>query len=232
MDINFDFFSKRFSKLKCMDTGAAEFAGDQEDIAPGKECAFPRDGKAEAHAALGQAYARGQRFDEAYAQFADWSALSLLDEERPMVVVRTFSKTWSMAAARLGYVVAPTWVVNELEKVILPYHLDTAKQIAGRLALTFVHEMEERVRFVVSERERLSAAMARLPVDVFPSGANFVLFRPRSMRGRDVWQCLLDRSVLVRDCSGWPRLADCLRVTIGTRDENDAFLAALQEVLS
>ena len=170
--------------------------------------------------------------DEAYGQFADWSALGLVDDDTPLVVSRTFSKTWSMAGSRLGYLVGPAWLVAELDKVVLPYHLDTAKQIAGRLALTFVHEMEERVRFVVSERERLSAAMARLPVDVFPSGANFVLFRPRSMRGRDVWQCLLDRSVLVRDCSGWPRLADCLRVTIGTRDENDAFLAALQEVLS
>lgn len=170
--------------------------------------------------------------DEAYGQFAEWSAMGLVDEDTPLVVSRTFSKTWSMAGSRLGYLVGPSWLVAELDKVVLPYHLDAAKQIAGRLALTFVHEMEERVQFVVAERERLSATMARLPVDVFPSGANFVLFRPRRMSGRAVWQGLLDRSVLVRDCSGWPRLGDCLRVTVGTRDENDAFLAALQEVVS
>jgi histidinol-phosphate aminotransferase len=170
--------------------------------------------------------------DEAYAQFADWSALSLLDEERPMVVVRTFSKTWSMAAARLGYVVAPTWVVNELEKVILPYHLDTSKQIAGRLAVRYVDEMNDRVDHIVSERERIRAALDTMPVRQWKSGANFILFRPESKDGRAVWQGLLDRSVLIRDCSGWPRLAGCLRVSIGTREENDEFLNALQEVLA
>ena len=72
--------------------------------------------------------------DEAYGQFAPWSALSLVDEDRPIVVTRTFSKTWSMAAARLGYLVGPRWLVDELEKVALPYHLDATKQIGGRLA--------------------------------------------------------------------------------------------------
>jgi histidinol-phosphate aminotransferase len=169
--------------------------------------------------------------DEAYAQFADWSALTMVDEDRPLAVVRTFSKTWSMAAARLGYLVGPSWLVAELEKVVLPYHLDVAKQIAGRLALRYVDDMDERVKQVVAERERISEAMRALPLDVIPSGANFVLFRPRAIPGRTVWQRLLDRSVLIRDCSGWPRLADCLRVTVGLPDENDAFLAALAAAL-
>ncbi len=170
--------------------------------------------------------------DEAYAQFADWSALELVDEQRPLVVTRTFSKTWSMAAVRLGYVIAPTWFVSALEGVVLPYHLDAAKQIAGRLALRFVDEMDDRVRSIVSERERLSAAMRAMPIDVTPSGANFILFRPQTVPGRVVWQELVDRSVLVRDCSGWPRLAGCLRVTVGTPDENDIFLTALDEIVS
>lgn len=169
--------------------------------------------------------------DEAYGQFAPWSALELVGEERPLVVTRTFSKTWSMAAARLGYLVGPSWLVAELDKVVLPYHLDAAKQIAGRLAVRFKGEMEARVKAVVDERDRVSAALGTLDVDVFPSGANFVLFRPRSMPGRAVWQGLLHRSVLVRDCSSWPRLDHCLRVTVGTPAEDDAFLAALQEVL-
>lgn len=170
--------------------------------------------------------------DEAYGQFSDWTALDLVDESVPLVVTRTFSKTWSMAASRLGYLVGPSWVVADLEKVVLPYHLDAAKQIAGRLAVRFGQEMDERVRMIVSERSRIADALDGLPVDHFPSGANFILFRPRSMGGRAVWQGLLDRSVLVRDCSGWPRLTDCLRVTVGTPDENDAFLTALQEVLA
>jgi histidinol-phosphate aminotransferase len=172
--------------------------------------------------------------DEAYAQFAGWSALDLVAEDVPLVVVRTFSKTWSMAAARLGYLVGPSWVVRHLQDVVLPYHLDAAKQVAGRLALAHVDEMDARVKQVVSERERLVERLGALPVDVFPSGANFVLFRvaPSGRSGREVWDGLVERSVLVRDCSAWPRLGGCLRVTVGTPAENDRFLEALGQVLA
>ena len=166
--------------------------------------------------------------DEAYAPFAPTSALSLLAEDRPLVVTRTFSKTWSMAACRLGYLVAPAEIVAAAERATLPYHLDAATQIAGRLALRFTAEMEARVAALVAERERLAGALAALPVDTWPSGANFLLFRPHA---EGVWKGLLDRSVLVRDCSSWPRLDGCLRVTVGTPAEDDAFLAALTEVL-
>ncbi|MEP7201033.1 MAG: histidinol-phosphate transaminase [Ilumatobacteraceae bacterium] len=169
--------------------------------------------------------------DEAYGQFADWSALTMVDESTPLVVTRTFSKTWSMAASRLGYVIGPSWLVAELDKVALPYHLDAAKQIAGRLALQFTDDMDARVEQIVSERQRISTTLRSLTLDVFPSGANFILFRPRHKVGRQVWQELLDRSILIRDCSGWPRLTDCLRVTVGTPEENDQFLAAISEIV-
>jgi histidinol-phosphate aminotransferase len=169
--------------------------------------------------------------DEAYGQFAPWSALSLVDAERPLVVTRTFSKTWSMAAARLGYLVGPPWLVAELDKVVLPYHLDAVKQLAGTIALSFGDEMRARVAGIVEERGRVAAALADLPVEAWPSGANFVLFRPSARDGAEVWRALLDRSVLVRNCAAWPRLGGCLRVTIGTPEEDDAFLAALAEVL-
>jgi len=170
--------------------------------------------------------------DEAYAQFASWSALGMVDDDVPLVVTRTYSKTWSMAGVRLGYLLGPARVVAALwEKAALPYHVDSLKQEAGRLALQYTDEMEERVARLVSGRERLVAALGRLPVTMWPSEANFVLFRPRGRPGAEVWQGLVDRSVLIRDCSTWPRLADCLRVTVGTPEENDAFLAALEEVL-
>ena len=170
--------------------------------------------------------------DEAYGQFAPWSALGMVDERSGVVVTRTFSKTWSMAGARLGYLVGPAGLVAELDKVVLPYHLDVVKQRAGALALSFTDEMRVRVAALVEERGRVAAALAELPVDVWRSDANFVLFRPRERDGAAVWQALLDRSVLVRNCAGWPRLDGCLRVTIGTPAENDAFLAALAEALS
>ncbi len=170
--------------------------------------------------------------DEAYGQFAPWSALELVDGERPLVVTRTFSKTWSMAAARLGYLIGPAWLVTELDKVVLPYHLDAFKQLAGTVALSFGDEMRARVAGIVEERGRVAAALADLPVDMWPSGANFVLFRPRGRDGAEVWRALLDQSVLVRNCVSWPRLDGCLRVTIGSPAEDDAFLAALAEVMS
>ena len=170
--------------------------------------------------------------DEAYGQFSPRSAVGEVAPGRPLVVVRTFSKTWALAGLRLGYCVAPPEVVVDLQRVALPYHLDAAKQAAGRLALRFQAEMEARVGALVRERERLVAALGGMAVDVWPSGANFVLLRPRGRDGSEVWQALVARSVLVRDCSTWPRLAGCLRVTVGTPEEDDAFLAALSEVLS
>jgi histidinol-phosphate aminotransferase len=83
----------------------------------------------------------------------------------------------------------------------------------------------------VAERARISERLELLDIDVYPSGANFILFRPRNKTGREVWNELLDRSILVRDCSGWPRLTDCLRVTVGTSDENDEFLTAIEEIV-
>ena len=170
--------------------------------------------------------------DEAYAQFASWSALALVADDVPLVVTRTYSKTWSMAGTRLGYLIGPRAVVAELDERVLPYHLDALKQAAGELALAFTDEMEARVSALVNERERLAAALANLPVETWPSESNFILFRPLAKAGGQVWQELVERSVLVRNCDSWPRLQGCLRVTIGTPEEDDRFLSALTEVLS
>ena len=170
--------------------------------------------------------------DEAYGQFADRSALDLVAPDRSLVVTRTYSKTWSMAGARLGYLIGPGWLVDELHKVVLPYHLDLFKQAAGRVALRFVDEMEARVATLREERGRLVTRLEALDVDVTPSDANFVLFRPRARDANEVWQQLVDRSVLVRNCASWPRLEGCLRVTVGTTDEDDRFLSALEEALA
>jgi histidinol-phosphate aminotransferase len=169
--------------------------------------------------------------DEAYGQFADWSAIEMVDDEIPLVVTRTFSKTWSLAGLRLGYLIGPAPVVAMMERVALPYHLDALKQEAGRLALRYDDQMRRRVAVLVSERRRLQTGLAALPVTTWPSQANFILFRPDGHPGSEVWQGLVDRSVLVRDTSSWPGLGGCLRVTVGSPEENDRFLAALAEVL-
>jgi histidinol-phosphate aminotransferase len=173
--------------------------------------------------------------DEAYGQFAPSTALDLMQSGATgtdrIAVVRTFSKTWSMAGARLGYLVGPPEVIEACELVALPYHLDAGKQLAGRLALEFVEEMEARVAMVKEERGRIEATLGDLPVETWPSEANFILFRPTARPAPEVWADLLDASVLVRDCSQWPGLSGCLRVTVGLPVENDRFLAALSESL-
>lgn len=170
--------------------------------------------------------------DEAYAEFSDWSAMDLVSDNRALAVTRTFSKTLSMAALRIGYVVAPSWMIAQLEIAALPYHLDSFKQAATTAALSFTAEMEERVALIKAERSRISKALAALDIDVWPSGSNFVLFRPRLVKALDVWNSLLAAGILVRDCSSWARLEGCLRVTVGTPDENTAFLAAIASAVS
>jgi len=169
--------------------------------------------------------------DEAYGEFADDSALDLVADDVPLVVSRTYSKVWSLASLRLGFCVAPPAIVDELDKVVLPYHLSTATQTAGVAALDFRDEMDARVHTLVAERHRLAEALRRLPgLTVYPSGANFLLVRPDG-DGHALWQRLVERGVLVRDFSRWPRLDDCLRITVGTADENDRCIAALRETL-
>lgn len=170
--------------------------------------------------------------DEAYAEFASESSLERVTESGSVVVVRTFSKAWSLAGLRLGYVIAPSDMVEKLHLLALPYHLDVLKQTAGRLALQFGPEMRARIAEIVGEREKISAGLSQLDVKVWPSSANFVLFRPNGRDAQEVWQALVDRSVLIRSYARSPGLENCLRVTVGSPAENDRFLAELKEVLA
>ena len=170
--------------------------------------------------------------DEAYAEFADWSAVDMVTEDSPLVVTRTFSKTLSMAALRVGYAIGPEWLISQLQVAVLPYHLDSFKQAATVAALSYVDEMESRVAMIKAERARIESRLIARGIAVWPSGANFVLFRPDAhASGASVWSLLLERGILVRDCGSWPRLEGCLRVTVGTEAENDAFLDAVDAIV-
>lgn len=178
--------------------------------------------------------------DEAYAQFAGRSALSPHPgRSAGLVVVRTFSKTWAMAGVRLGYLVADPVVVAGCEAAALPYHLSAQTQLAGVLALSHAGEVAGRLAMVVAERRRLADGLGELDVEVWPSEANFLLFRP--LRARAVppagggqswlWRALLAEGVLVRDFSSKPGLEGCLRVTVGSAAENERFLEVLGRCL-
>jgi histidinol-phosphate aminotransferase len=159
------------------------------------------------------------------------AALTLLDELPRLVVCRTFSKAWRLAGARLGYLLAPQWVVDDLRRVRLPYHLDALVQTAGLVALELAEDMTAHVRETAQERERVAGGLREMGVRVWPSVANFLLLRTE-LEGAVLFERLLERGVLVRDFSTAPLLDGCLRVTIGTREEDEVFLAAMREALA
>ncbi|MGA9077827.1 MAG: histidinol-phosphate transaminase [Acidimicrobiales bacterium] len=169
--------------------------------------------------------------DEAYIQFARRSAVALLAGHDNLVVLRTYSKTWALAGLRLGYALGAPAIIEALFSAALPYHVDAVKQAAGTIALQFTAAMDGRVARLVAERARVLAGLAALGLAATPSESNFILFSTGDRDAHEVWEGLVARSVLVRDLSGWPRLAGHLRVTIGTGAENDAFLAALADVI-
>jgi histidinol-phosphate aminotransferase len=169
--------------------------------------------------------------DEAYGEFGGVSSALLLDRFRNLAVVRTFSKAFALAAARIGYCLAETAIVDELARVRLPYHLSALTQAAGEVALRHAGDASDVLASIRAERDRmLSALVSTATVEVFPSDANFVLFRTPADASL-LWQALLDRGVLVRDVSGAPGLEGCLRVTAGLPEETDAFLRALEAAL-
>ncbi|WP_329789725.1 histidinol-phosphate transaminase [Lentzea sp. DG1S-22] len=165
--------------------------------------------------------------DEAYAEFSPQeSAIKLLDEfGSRLIVSRTMSKAFAFAGGRLGYLAAAPAVVDALQLVRLPYHLSQLTQAAARASLRHASETLGSVALLAAERDRVVAELGAMGFQVVPSDANFVLFGWFE-NAREVWKSYLDHGVLIRDVG----IAGHLRVTIGTPEENDAFLAASKEV--
>jgi histidinol-phosphate aminotransferase len=166
--------------------------------------------------------------DEAYAEFSDrTSAITLLaDHGHKLIVSRTMSKAFAFAGGRLGYLAAAPAVVDALQLVRLPYHLSVLTQAAARAALRHAGATLGSVALLRAERDRVVAALAATGYDVVPSDANFVLFG-RFADAPRAWRAFLDRGVLIRDV-GIPAY---LRVTVGTPEENDAFLQVAADVV-
>ena len=167
--------------------------------------------------------------DEAYVEFAGEGASLVGEVARSprLMVLRTLSKAFGLAGLRVGYLVADPAVVGALAAVRQIYSVDVLAQAVALAAVRNRELLGPVVADIVSERARLSAALAELPgVRVWPSSANFVLARVPG--GHRTWERLRDEhSVLVRDFSSTPGLEGCLRLTVGTREENDALLDAL-----
>jgi histidinol-phosphate aminotransferase len=168
--------------------------------------------------------------DEAYAEFSRdpaVTALSLLARYPRLIVVRTMSKAFALAGARVGYLAAGPAVVEALLLVRLPYHLSAVTQAVALAALRHSAELLSCVAAIRAERDQLVGNLRGLGLLVPESDANFVLFGRFGDR-HAVWQALLDRGVLIREV-GPP---EWLRVTIGTAAETATFLSELTDVLT
>lgn len=167
--------------------------------------------------------------DEAYVDFARESALSLVLECHNVVVLRTFSKSFSLAGMRIGLAFAAPEMIAELAKVKDSYNLDRVSIVAGVAALEDMDWMRANVQRICATRGRLCDALRTLGYEVPPSEANFVLARRPGHDQRGVQEALKERGILVRHFAT-PELHDALRITIGTDSEVDALLAALAEM--
>ncbi len=169
--------------------------------------------------------------DEAYYSFSGETFLEEALSREDTFVLRSLSKI-GMAGLRIGVLIGREEVVKEIDKVRLPFNVTYPSRAIARVMLTEGREfIEDSVRKVVRERERLKKEMESMEeVEVFPSYANFILFRTPHP-AKLVHSKLLERGVLVRDVSYMPKLERCLRVSVGTPEENDEFLEALCGVL-
>ena len=169
--------------------------------------------------------------DEAYHEFSGQSAYSLLPDYRNLVVLRTFSKAMAMAGLRFGYMMAHPEIAREVHKSKLPYNVNIFTLAAAELVIERRAALNQGIAALIRERERIFEELQKRPaVHAFPSKANFILMKT-AKPARRLFDELYSRGVLVRDVSSYPLLDRCLRISIGTPEENDRFLVALDQAL-
>ncbi len=165
--------------------------------------------------------------DEAYFEFSRQTMRPHLAAHENLVILRTFSKAFSLAGVRMGYIFGHPSVIDEFKKVRQPYSVDAVSQAIARVVYENRARFEPGILEIIEERERLFDELAMMPgVMPYPSDSNWILFKIK--RAGEAWQYLYDQGILVRDFSDTPLLEGTLRVTVGTHEENNAFLRQLR----
>lgn len=170
--------------------------------------------------------------DEAYFAFADMTFMQRVMQYENLIVMRTVSKM-GLAGLRLGYMAGPPDLLNEFDKVRLPYNINVLTQASTQFALRHIDVLNKQTEQIKADREALFQAMSAIDrITVYPSAANFILFRVKKGQAENIFVGLKEQKVLIKNMhKAGTALADCLRVTVGTSEENAKFLAALQSVL-
>jgi histidinol-phosphate aminotransferase len=172
--------------------------------------------------------------DEAYADFARYSVINWVRDYENLAVLRSFSKAFGLAGLRLGYLVSNSTLVKYVQRVMDPFNVNVITQQLITSALQNWNYFEERINFVINEREWLMNNLTKVDgVTPYPSDANFILFKitKSNLTSAIVKERLENRNVLVKDRGHLPLLENCIRVTVGTRNMNETFLSALKESL-
>ena len=166
--------------------------------------------------------------DEAYAEFSqEKSAVTLIANNPHVIVIRTMSKAFAFAGARVGYLVSDVAVKDAMMIVRLPYHLSALTQAAAQVAIDHRAELLGGVATIIAARDSVVKALEDMGLTTIASSANFVLFSGFKQESPQLWAALLEKGVLIRDVG----LSGYLRVTIGNEAENTLFISALKELI-
>lgn len=170
--------------------------------------------------------------DEAYHEFSGRTVARLLEKLPNLIVLRTFSKAMAMAGLRVGYLLASPELAREVHKATLPYNLNFFSATAAEVACEMYDLLEARIKTIIAERERLFGELNSIEgVEPVPSSANFILVRT-AIAPQMLFEELHARDILVRDVSRYPMLSSYIRISVGSREENDRLIAALEDVMS
>jgi histidinol-phosphate aminotransferase len=169
--------------------------------------------------------------DEAYINFSRYRSFTQeLNEYPNLLVMQTLSKAWGLAALRVGMAFASQEIIEVMNKIKPPYNINQASQELVLKALDEVEQVNEMIRTIVQQREALVAQLGQLPIvqKIYPSDANFILVKVNDAKG--TYNFLLEKGIVVRDRSKVELCEGCLRITIGTEEENAALLERLGEI--
>ena len=167
--------------------------------------------------------------DEAYIEFAGGSRADWVLQHENLIVLRTFSKWAGLAGLRVGYGVFPHWIISHLLKIKQPYNVNVAGSAAAVASLSDVHRLQENIRKIVEERERLYAALCAFDfLEPYPSEANFILSKVVGRDAAGLKAALAERGILIRYFNT-PGLEDHVRISVGKPSQTSVLLDALQE---
>jgi histidinol-phosphate aminotransferase len=158
--------------------------------------------------------------DQAYVEFGGYNAIPLLHKYPNLIITRTFSKAFSGAGLRFGYMIGNAEIIKEINKIKLPYNVNFFTEYLVRIMFSNSNIIEESVKKILSQKKKLIMFLNTLPFDkIYPSTSNFILVRTKLKDS--LFSYLKKNDILLRDVSSYPMLEDCLRICVGTEEENE-----------